>query len=77
MEKTDFWIIFLFFIVILVMFLTLYQINRFAPIIKTCEDDFNIINKCGCVPCSWRDAEKINKVPCFDVNKLNISNLHG
>jgi hypothetical protein len=41
------------------------------PILKTCDDDFKIINKCGCVPCSWKDAEILNKKPCFDINKLN------
>ena len=68
MEKADLWMIVLFFIIIFALILTLNQIHRFTPVLKTCEDDFAMINKCGCVPCSWRDAEKINKIPCWKIN---------
>jgi hypothetical protein len=71
MEKHDLWIIILFFLIILAFILTIYQINEFAPIVKDCEDDFNIINECGCVPCSWKNAEEYNKEPCMIINFTN------
>jgi hypothetical protein len=55
------------------MSIALIKIYRFMPVFKTCKDDFEIINKCGCVPCSWKDAEDYNKIPCFNYN-LNLSN---
>jgi len=31
---------------------SLYNINHFMPIEATCQDEFAMINKCGCVPCN-------------------------
>jgi hypothetical protein len=73
MEKQDLCIFVLFFLIILSLGLTLYQIHRFMPVLKTCDDDFAAINKCGCVPCSWKDAEKLNQFPCMNINYFNIS----
>lgn len=67
MKNNDFIIIFLFFVIIFVLVLTLFQINSFMSVLKTCEDDFAVINKCGCVPCSWKFAEELNKKPCLIV----------
>jgi len=30
---------------------SLWSIYHFMPIEATCQDEFAIINKCGCVPC--------------------------
>jgi len=70
MEKIDIWIIVLFILVIASIGLSLYEINKFMPILKTCDDDFTMINKCHCVPCSWKDSDKINGRKCFDMRNL-------
>jgi hypothetical protein len=76
MVKIDIIIYILFFIILLVLTLTLYEINKFMPIIKTCDDDFAIINKCGCIPCSWANPNKYNPENCYNIklNSTNISN---
>lgn len=74
MEKND-WLILLFgFFIFLSLCLVLIKINTFMPVVESCEDDFSMIEKCGCVPCSWKNAEQINKKPCFTINS---SLLHG
>lgn len=73
MLKNDFIIFFLFFVIIAVMVLTLVKINEFTSVLKTCSDDFAIINKCHCVPCSWKNAEQLNKASCAGY-LLNNSN---
>lgn len=49
-----------FLIVSLLMCLSLIQINRFMTVLSTCDDDFAVIDKCGCVPCSWEKAVSYN-----------------
>ncbi len=44
-------LIYLSFIVAIIMvFYTVYNINKFMKVEQTCEDDFAIINKCLCIP---------------------------
>lgn len=41
-------------------------------VLETCMDDFEMINKCGCVPCSWKDSVKLNGGNiCIDYTKLD------
>jgi len=51
MEITNKHILVSFIILIVITLLTLNNIRTFMPIEKTCEDDFAMINKCGCIPC--------------------------
>jgi hypothetical protein len=54
----------------ILMFVDLYEINRFMKVLSTCNDDFLVIEKCHCVPCSW-EASKI-----YDTNGFcNIKNF--
>lgn len=39
-------------IMILLVGFTLLNISKFMPSYKTCKDDFQMINRCGCIPCS-------------------------
>jgi hypothetical protein len=73
MEKVELCIFILFFLIIGSLALTLFQINRFMPILDTCKDDFAVINKCGCVPYSWKDSIDYNKIPNFNINISNLS----
>ena len=58
--------------------ITLYQIYKFSPVIKSCEDDFAVINKCGIVPCSWKDATTLNHGgSCHTIFALNITTQNG
>ena len=68
MEKYDYYIIALTIIIIFILFLTLFQISNFMKKLETCNDDFEIINKCGCIPCSWKDSEKMNNLPCMNLS---------
>jgi len=36
---------------VLTMGYTMYNIYQFMPAVATCQDEFDMINKCGCVPC--------------------------
>ena len=38
------------FVLILVLILTMTQIDSFMKVLETCADDFAIIERCGCVP---------------------------
>ena len=49
-HRKDIIIIILFLILIITMGFVLHQINDFMPILDTCLDDFEIINKCKCLP---------------------------
>jgi len=49
-NQKDLLLLGLFVVLIIVMGLVLYQINHFMPILGTCSDDFDIINKCHCLP---------------------------
>lgn len=73
MEREDLYIILLFFIIIFVVFLSNHQIKKFIPILETCNDDFNMINKCGCIPCTWKYAEQYNKIVCIDFNEVKAN----
>jgi len=67
-EEIDLIIIILFLVVFGLIVYTMYHITVFMKTIETCDDDFNIINTCHCVPCSWKDAEEINHNPCITAN---------
>lgn len=72
MDSSDYIIITLFIIIGIFTFVTLKQIDIFMPILKTCNDDFDVINKCKCVPCSWKSAEKYNGPnSCITINVTN------
>lgn len=43
-------LVFLLILDVLMIFLVLYNINQFMPVYKTCIDEIDYINKCGCVP---------------------------
>jgi hypothetical protein len=69
MERVDFVVMSLFLIILLVLTVTLVKIHNFMPLLKTCDDDFATIEKCGCVPCSWKDAKIYNgNQSCQEVN---------
>lgn len=69
MEKIDYLIILLFFILFLTTFYTINKINKFMIVLKTCEDDFAVIDKCGCIPCTWKDETKYNgNASCLSYN---------
>lgn len=70
LKKNDIIIIVLFFLIILSFIITAYEINSFMPVLKTCNDDFAIINKCHCVPCSWKDADNYDGGKCIDSRNL-------
>ena len=70
MKKNDIIIFALFFLIICSFILTIYEINTFKSVVDSCADDFAVINKCGCVPCSWKQADELNKAPCFDYRNL-------
>ncbi len=58
MDKRDFAIIILFILIVATMIYTWKKINIFMPTLETCEDDFEIIKKCSCVPNSWKNPEQ-------------------
>jgi hypothetical protein len=60
LDKKDVLIILLFLMIIITLGITLSKINKFMPTWATCEDDINITARCGCVPCTWHNAEKYN-----------------
>lgn len=40
------------------------------PIFHSCNDDFAVVDKCNCVPCSWKDALTYNgETGCEDYGK--------
>ena len=39
-----------FFVMVLILGLCMYQIYQFMPVVESCNDDFDMINKCRCVP---------------------------
>jgi hypothetical protein len=49
-NQRDLLLLGLFVVLLIVMGLVLYQIHNFMPILQTCNDDFDIINKCHCLP---------------------------
>jgi hypothetical protein len=70
MESKEKIIFILFFIIILVLVYTLIQIYNFMPIFHSCNDDFAVVDKCNCVPCSWKDALTYNgETGCEDYGK--------
>lgn len=60
MKKSDWVVIILLLGVIFSLALTLIKINEFMPIFHSCDDDFAVVYRCKCVPCSWQDAEEYN-----------------
>lgn len=50
MEIKSSYIFILFIIVVVLLGVSLYKINLFMPILESCDDDFEIIDKCNCVP---------------------------
>lgn len=60
MEKIDWTIIVLFIFIVASLYLVLDLIKQFMPVLATCEDDFEVIKQCNCVPCNWKDAMKYN-----------------
>lgn len=48
----DRWVIISFIILLLVLWLAMWEISNFMPILETCSDEFAIIEKCGCIP--WK-----------------------
>jgi hypothetical protein len=69
MENDDKFIIVLFILVIIVFLVTLNQINKFMPVLKTCDDDFKIIEKCHCVPCSWNQSKYYKNESCLNLGQ--------
>jgi len=37
---------------VIIMGFTLIRIYNFMPVVQTCQDEFALIDKCGCVPCN-------------------------
>lgn len=66
--KIDIVILGMLFLIALVVLYTITNINTFMKDLKTCNDDFILVDKCGCVPCSWKNAEKINHNICIDLS---------
>lgn len=54
MEVKDKWLMVTFFVLVIVIITTLININSFMPVIATCDDDFAVIDKCGCIP--WNNS---------------------
>lgn len=50
MDSKDKLLILAFILLIVTVAFTLVNIQKFMKVEKTCEDDFAIINKCGCIP---------------------------
>jgi hypothetical protein len=74
MQKNEFLIQFLMFLLIIITFLiTIHQISRLMPILKTCDDDFSLINRCRCIPCSWKEALKYDKSNCIFLNNITTN----
>jgi hypothetical protein len=71
MEKT-YAVIFILFILIIISWIFVWmEINKFMFVLKTCDDDFALIKKCKCVPCSWQNAEEYNGNNSCDNYNLN------
>jgi len=51
MENSDKIIILAFICLIAITGFTVWNISRFTPALDTCNDEFDLINYCGCVPC--------------------------
>jgi len=67
MQNDEKWIFILFIFVFIATILAIYQMINFWPTYKKCENNFAIIDKCGCVPCSWSNADKYNNQRiCFN-----------
>jgi len=60
-------------ILLIILFYSLYNIFTFMPLLSTCNDDFEIINKCGCVPPSWSSYQD-NPIKNQQLN-LNMTEL--
>lgn len=61
MNKENHIIIVLLFVVIVLAGYFFYQVMVISTVVKgECNDDFEVMDRCNCVPCSWEDAEKYN-----------------
>lgn len=49
--------------------ITIWNINTFMPIYEKCTDDFQMVNKCGCIPTSEL-ADLFN----YDLNYTGLPN---
>jgi len=70
-------IVFSFFCLLVIMGYTLFNIFAFMSVEKTCEDDFELINRCGCVPCDNSLRQVFNKPDlCSNyTSELNLSKI--
>jgi hypothetical protein len=68
MKKLDLLFIFLFFLSIILVFFTLYNINNFMKLNKQCENNFEVINKCACIPPNWENPKFADKIKCADAD---------
>ena len=55
MEKNDIKIVILMFVIIFVMFLTIYQITNFMHVYSNCKSYLDVIQRCGCYPWTKKD----------------------
>lgn len=71
-QKSDYLILGLFVVILIVFYASGVLILRFMPILETCSDDFAIISKCACIPCSWHNALEYNgKFGCLNKTLKN------
>lgn len=78
MDIDDSYVFFVFFLMVCMVGYTLYSIFLFMPVELTCHDEFEIINKCKCVPCDAGVLDLFNADKAcspFEFNRsiMNIS----
>ena len=74
MKITNLTILLAFLCLILIAGFTLWNIHAFMPVEATCHDEFDLINKCGCVPCNSKLIEyfKVEK-QCIGWEEINFT----
>jgi DNA-binding transcriptional regulator of glucitol operon len=73
MDRND-WLILI--LVVWACFFTAFalkEIWNFQPVLESCQDDFAIIEKCHCIPCSWNQSKYYDNESCFFITPKNGS----